>query len=200
MQFPEFPGVHPFNCLLEVRDTATLRAGLEDAFLAMNGIGQFLTSSDGDAARLFAIDVFACFCGHHGCCCMPPVTGCDQHRIDIFPVQQFAEITKKLTVCVSIVLVDQFLASVTPRGLNVGNGNALNIFKWQHRFKVISATWPDSDNSECYFFARCDRSITAQHMRWHECCHSSSGSDTLQNKISTRVIGWLCHELFPWLL
>ena len=55
--------MHPFNCLLKVRDTTALRTGLEDTLFIVHRIRKFLASGDRDATRLFAIHILTCLCG-----------------------------------------------------------------------------------------------------------------------------------------
>jgi len=59
LQLSEFALMNPLDSLDEIRDASPLRASLEYPLGLVDGIGKFLASFDGDAARFLAVDILA---------------------------------------------------------------------------------------------------------------------------------------------
>lgn len=187
MEFAEFSSVREFDGLLKIRDTAALCAGLEHAFLAVHGGGKFLASGDGDATRFLAVNIFACLSRQDGCRRVPAISGRDQHGIDIFTVEQLAEIAQHDAVAVAIMLVHEFLARLAPIRLHLGNGDTAYVGELQHGFKIVSATWTNADNAQRDFFTRRNGLVATEHAgRDNRCQGSRSRCDrSTGQKIAT---------------
>src|SRR5262245_58395438 len=95
--------------LLKIGNAATLRASLEDAFFLLYRFGQLLAGGNGDTARLFAVHVFAGFRRQNRGRRVPAVAGSNNYGIDIFAIEQFAEIAEENAVVVFVVSVNKFL-------------------------------------------------------------------------------------------
>mgnify|MGYP000891881911 CR=1 FL=1 len=73
-----------------------------------------MASGDGDAARLFAVDILASLRRLDGGRRMPAVAGRDQHGVDIFAIEQLAEIAIQLAVAVAVMLIDHLKNGFNP--------------------------------------------------------------------------------------
>ena len=84
--------------LLEVWHTASLSSRLEDSTCGLHCVGQLLAQFDGQAARLFAVDILARLSRQHGCRRVPAIPSGDQNGINVLAVQKFLEVAIKFAV------------------------------------------------------------------------------------------------------
>ena len=110
MELPQLAAVGQLHGLLEIRNTSPLRTRLENAAGPLHRVVEPLTKIDGQAARLFAVDILAGLGGHHRGRRVPAISRGDQHGIDIFAVEQLAKVARDFAVAVSVTLIDQCLA------------------------------------------------------------------------------------------
>jgi hypothetical protein len=127
MNLAKLSGLGKRNRLLEIWYATSLGSCLEDPTRSLHRLSQLLTQTDGNTARLLAIDIFTGFRSHDRSRCMPAVTGRDQYGIDILSRQQFTHVSKQFAVLIAIVFIDEFLTRISTSRLNVGNRDTLNI-------------------------------------------------------------------------
>ena len=94
MQAPQLAAVGQVRGVLKVVHAAPLGARLKHASVAVDPVRQRLDFGNGQAARLLAVDVLARFGGQQRSQRVPVVAGGDQHRVDVRPGQQFANISR----------------------------------------------------------------------------------------------------------
>ncbi len=134
--------------LLEIRHAASLRSGLKHAPCPLYRLGQLLTQPNRDPARLFAIDIFASLGSQDRGRSMPTVARTDQHRIDLFAIEQLAKVPMQLAIGVLIGPIDQRLGCLATTGLHIGNRNAAHIAKRQHRLEVVRRPRADTNDTQ----------------------------------------------------
>ena len=155
LQLAELAGVGKVHRIDEVRHAAPLRARLEHpAGFGKRG-GEALADVDRDPARLFAVDVLARFGSEHRGGAVPAVAGGDENRVDLLAVEQFVHVARRRAVVMAIVGVDHRLPLVAPRGLDVGDREALDVGKREHGAEDIPAARADADHAEADPLTRC---------------------------------------------
>jgi hypothetical protein len=147
LQLSEFALMNPLDSLDEIRDASPLRTGLEYPFGLVDGIGKFLTSFDGNAARFLAVDILASLGCHDRSRRMPTIPGGDQDCVDILAIEKFAKVRVELAILIVIETIDKLFAGISAGCLDIGNSHASHVGKWQHGFEIVSASWSDADDS-----------------------------------------------------
>ena len=127
VQFPQSTGLRYLNSLDKVRYAPPLRSCLKDSPRFCKRCCNCLTIFNRQPARLFAINILASFRSHDRRGRMPAIPRCDQARINIPTAQNLAKVADGFAVLIVVVVVHQLFASLTPRLLNIGDGNTLNI-------------------------------------------------------------------------
>ncbi len=133
---------------LEVRHAAPLGAGLEDAAGALHGVGQAPAGGDGQAARLFTVDVLAGLRREDRRRGVPAVAGRDEDGVDVLAREHIAQVAEEGAIRVAVVPVDQGLAGLPAAGLDVADGDTLHVGEGEHALEVVGAAWADPDDAE----------------------------------------------------
>lgn len=148
VEFPEFAALGQLDGGLKIRHAAALGAGLENAFGALDGFGEPLAAVDGDAARFFAVNVFARFGGEDRRIGVPAIPGGDEDGVDIPAFEEFPEVPIEFAGGSTLQIIDESLAGDAPQFLDIGDGHAAYVVVGQHSSENGSAAWTDANDAQ----------------------------------------------------
>ncbi|OPZ03119.1 MAG: hypothetical protein BWZ10_03321 [candidate division BRC1 bacterium ADurb.BinA364] len=161
----------------EIADAAPLRSRLEDAAVAPNRIVQVHAVAHRDAARFFAIDVFARLGRQNRSQRMPAVSGGDQQGVDIVSGQQFEHVAIHRAILVAVMRIGHLFDQIATLGLDIAHCHEAHIRLGQHAIQHRSPSWPDTQSAKNDSVARRHGSVPAKRAcrddRWRGQRHCS---------------------------
>jgi hypothetical protein len=148
LQLAQGAGLEQILAELEVGAIAALAAGLVDAVVAAEGIGQRPALLDGHGAGLLAVHILAVLCSKDGERSVPAVAGGNQHGIDVRTGEQRVVIVVHLAVVVTILLVDHRLDCFAPFIADVADRDESRLAEVEQFAEVVFPAGADADAAE----------------------------------------------------
>ena len=168
----ELAGVRQLGGELEVVDVATLRAGLEDAFVAIDRVGEFLALADRHAAGLLAINVLARLGGEDAEQRVPAISGGNEHGVDVGTPQHLVHVASLDAVLVVVLPVDHHADHFAARLLDVGNHDKLDVGLAQKALEHLAPARTDADAADHDAVARRHRAVLPEGGRRNDRRHA----------------------------
>ena len=161
---------HELAHLPDGGDRAVLRAGLEDARVAADGVHHVAPFTNGERHRLFAIDVLACLRGVDCLQRVPVVRRGDDHRVNVWPGQQLAVVVDARAMAIGsraalrradvVRLTHALLAA---DAVHVAHGDQLCLLVAREDVQMPAAHGAAANQADIDALVRRDRSVAAAH-------------------------------------
>ncbi len=153
----------------EIADGSSLGAGLEDSAVAVDCVCEVLAVADRYAARFFAVDVFACFCGDDGGECVPVVAGCYEDGVDVVSGEDFVHVAVHDAIFVAVFLVGEVFYDLASALLYVGDCDELYVRFVEHALEYVASARAYADCAEDDFLTWGDGAVFAEDCRGDYC-------------------------------
>ena len=160
--FPEPAGAGQFAGEREMGQIAPLRARLKHPPGAADRVFEDQALGDVLGAGLLAVHILPGAGSGHRRGAMPVGTGGDQHRIDVIPIEEFAEVAVHGAVLRAIPLVGDLLDRDPPVLLDVAHRGELHILLFEEAAQIVGTAAADADAAENHTLARWHGAIQAK--------------------------------------
>ncbi len=159
----------------KVRQAAPLCAGLKHPPGATKGSGQLEAFTNRFCAWLLGVNVFPGVGGRHRGQPLPVRTGSDQHRVNVRPGQEFAQVPIHPAVLVPVLCIGALLYGLSPLFLHVANSHELNVGLFQETAEHITAPAANANGPQNDLLAR-RHAPAAQHHAWNYLWDTENGA------------------------